>query len=192
MKRLSLFVVLFLSTIFGQNQAQIDSINQLLIKLPHNSQLAVAMINKDNVSYYGAMNLNGTIEVIKNYNRIFEIGSITKVMTSTILANLVYEGKISLDDPLQDHVPYKLKHPKKDDVNVTVQMLSNHSSGLIGMPLGMIFASLVKPKNPYENYGVLYGKIFQEKNENKNNTWRKLSVFKYWSCILRTCVRLCS
>ena len=50
MKRISLLIVLFLSTTFGQNQAQIDSINQLLIKLPHNSQLAVAIINKDTVS----------------------------------------------------------------------------------------------------------------------------------------------
>ena len=49
MKRTSLFVVLFLSTIFGQNQAQIDSINQLLIKLPHNSQLSMGIINKDTV-----------------------------------------------------------------------------------------------------------------------------------------------
>ena len=170
MNRTSLFVVLFLSTIFGQNQAQIDSINQLLIKLPHNSQLAVAIINKDNVSYYGAMNLNGTIEVIENYNRIFEIGSITKVMTSTILANLVYEGKISLDDPLQNHVPYKLKHPKKDDITVTVQMLSNHSSGLIGMPIGMIFASLLKPKNPYENYDLPRMEKYFKKKMKMNRT----------------------
>ena len=126
MKKTSLFVVLFLSTIFGQNQAQIDSINQLLIKLPHNSQLAVAIINKDTVSYYGAMNLNGTIEVIENYNRIFEIGSITKVMTSTILANLVYEGKINLDDPLQNHVPYKLKHSKKNDISVSPNALKSY------------------------------------------------------------------
>jgi len=47
MKRISLLIVLFLSTTFGQNQAQIDSINQLLIKLPHNFQLAVAIINKE-------------------------------------------------------------------------------------------------------------------------------------------------
>ncbi len=154
MKSTSLFVVLFFSTIFCQNQAQIDSISQLLIKLPHNSQLAVAIINRDTVSYYGAMNLNGTIETIDNHNRIFEIGSITKVMTSVILANLVYEGKISLDDPLQDYVPYKLKNPKKDDATVTVQMLSNHSSGLINMPWEMIFASLLKPNNPYENYDL--------------------------------------
>ena len=68
------------------------------------------------------MNSNGTIEAIDNHDHIFEIGSITKVMTSTILANLVHEGKISLDDPLQDHVPYKLKRPKIDGVTVTVQI----------------------------------------------------------------------
>ena len=111
MKRISLSIILFLSITFGQNQTQIDSINHLLIQLPNNSQLAVAIINKDTVSYYGAMNLNGTIETIDNHDRIFEIGSITKVMTSTILANLVHEGKISMDAPLQDHVPYKLKGP---------------------------------------------------------------------------------
>ena len=172
-----LLIVLFLSTTFGQNKAQIDSINQLLIKLPHNSQLAVAIINKDTVSYYGAMNLNGTIEVIDNHNRIFEIGSITKVMTSTILANLVYEGKISLDDPLQDHVPYKLKRPKKNDVTVTVQMLSNHSSGLTSMPSGMILDLLFKPKNPYVNYDLSRMEKYFKKKMKMNRTPGESSLY---------------
>ena len=177
MKRISLLIVLFLSITFGQNQTQIDSINHVLVQLPNNSQLAVAIINKDTVSYYGAMNLNGTIETIDNHDRIFEIGSITKVMTSTILANLVHEGKISLDDPLQDHVPYKLKRPKKDAATVTVQMLSNHSSGLTRMPSGMLLDLLFKSENPYVNYDLFRMEKYFKKKMKMNRTPGESSLY---------------
>ena len=71
MKRFTLLMVLFLSITLGQNQTQIDSINHVLTQLPNNSQLAIAIINKDTVSYYGAMNSNGTIEAIDNHDHIF-------------------------------------------------------------------------------------------------------------------------
>jgi len=177
MKKNTILIGLFLSITLGQNQTQIDSIHHLLTQLPNNSQLAVAIINKDTVSYYGALNLNGTIDVIDNHDRVFEIGSITKVMTSTILANLVYEKKISLDDPLQDHVPYKLKRPKKDGVTVTIQMLSNHSSGLTGMPSGMLLDLLFNSDNPYVNYDLSRMEKYFKKKMKMNRTPGESSLY---------------
>ena len=37
-------------------------------------------------------------------NSVFEIGSISKVFTSTVLAQLVQEGKVKLDDPVQQYL----------------------------------------------------------------------------------------
>ena len=108
--------------------------------------MAIAFVNSENVSYYGAIKENGEIKQIDNHKSVFEIGSITKVMTSTILANLVYKGKIALDDPLQKHMPFKIKRPEKNGKTVTIKMLSNHTSGLTRMPSNMWFDLLFNSK----------------------------------------------
>ena len=143
MKNISILAYLYFSSLIGQNQSQIDSINFLLYQLPNNSQIAVALVNGKNVNYYGAIKQNDKIKQIDNHESVFEIGSITKIMTSTILANLVHEDKIALDDPLQKHVPFKLKRPDKDGKTLTIKMLSNHTSGLTRMPNNMWFELLL-------------------------------------------------
>src|SRR5262245_14667713 len=45
-------------------------------------------------------------------NSVFEIGSITKVFTGTMLAQMVLEGKVSLDDPAQLYLPETVKLPQ--------------------------------------------------------------------------------
>src|SRR4029079_472354 len=46
-------------------------------------------------------------------NSVFEIGSISKVFTSTVLAQLVQEGKVRLDDPAQKYLPAGVKLPTR-------------------------------------------------------------------------------
>ena len=154
MKKIIILAQFYFALLIGQNQSQIDSINFLLNQLPNNSQISVAFVNGENVSYYGAINQNGEIKQIDNHKSIFEIGSVTKVMTSTILANLVHERKIVLDDSLQKHVPFKLKRPEKNGKIVTIKMLSNHTSGLTRMPSNMWFDLLFNSKNPYKKYDL--------------------------------------
>ena len=78
--------LVFILTSFGfsQSQAQIDSIHQVLAQLPNNAQLSVAIIDGEQVSYYGAKKEDGSIRTIQNNNNVYEIGSITKVMTSLL------------------------------------------------------------------------------------------------------------
>ncbi|MDO4251433.1 MAG: DUF3887 domain-containing protein, partial [Moraxella sp.] len=57
--------------------------------LPNQSQIALAVIDGDQVNYYGAIRQANTIKTIDNQHAIFEIGSITKVLTATVLADMV-------------------------------------------------------------------------------------------------------
>ncbi|GGM56290.1 serine hydrolase [Longimycelium tulufanense] len=55
----------------------------------------------------------------------FRIGSISKTMLSTVVLQLVGEGKIGLDDPVDRYLPrFGL------DVRITVRMLLQHTSGI--------------------------------------------------------------
>ncbi|MEV6574272.1 serine hydrolase domain-containing protein [Streptomyces sp. NPDC051577] len=58
----------------------------------------------------------------------FRIGSITKPMEAVILLQLSAEGRIDLDDTVQQHLPGLLPEGRFEPI--TVRQLLNHSSGL--------------------------------------------------------------
>ncbi|MEV6984759.1 serine hydrolase domain-containing protein [Sphaerisporangium sp. NPDC051017] len=60
---------------------------------------------------------------------VYEIGSVSKVFTTTILAVLEDQGLIGLDDPIRKHLPKQLRLP--DEIgSITIRQLATHSSGL--------------------------------------------------------------
>ena len=84
-------------------------------------------------------------------NTVFEIGSISKVFTATVLAELVKEGKVKLDDPVQKYLPASVRVPMRNGKQITLANLSEQNSGLPRMP------SNFHPKdasNPYADYSV--------------------------------------
>jgi len=84
-------------------------------------------------------------------NSVFEIGSISKVLTATLLAELVQEGKVSLDDPVQKFLPASVRMPARNGKVITLANLSEQNSGLPRMPSNFHPAD---PKNPYADYTV--------------------------------------
>lgn len=84
-------------------------------------------------------------------NSVFEIGSISKVFTSTVLAELVQEGKMSLDDPVQKYLPASVHIPSRNGKVITLGMLAEQNSGLPRMPSNFHPAD---PSNPYADYTV--------------------------------------
>lgn len=84
-------------------------------------------------------------------NSVFEIGSISKVFTSTVLAELVKEGKVKLEDPVQKYLPSSVHVPSRSDKPITLGTLSEQNSGLPRMPSNMHPADQA---NPYADYSV--------------------------------------
>lgn len=63
---------------------------------------------------------------------VFQIGSVTKVLTATLVMQLVDEGRIALDDPVQQVLP-ELRLADADAApRVTIRHLLTHSSGFEG------------------------------------------------------------
>jgi D-alanyl-D-alanine carboxypeptidase len=58
-------------------------------------------------------------------NGRFRVGSITKMFVSTVILQLVDEGKVVLDDPISDYLPEFGLNPR-----ITVRMVLQHTSGL--------------------------------------------------------------
>jgi D-alanyl-D-alanine-carboxypeptidase/D-alanyl-D-alanine-endopeptidase len=80
---------------------------------------------------------------------ILEIGSITKVFTTTLLADMAREGVVALDDPVQRHLPDGVCVPVRGR-EITLEDLATHRSGLPGLPKGLLWRALVHDRrDPY-------------------------------------------
>lgn len=80
---------------------------------------------------------------------IFEIGSITKVFTGTLLAEMTARGEVTPDDPAQMHAPATMRIPVRGDKAITLVDLATHHSGLPRMPNNLAPADRA---NPYADY----------------------------------------
>jgi len=82
---------------------------------------------------------------------IFEIGSITKVFTATVLADMAEEGLVALDDPVQRYLPEGVELPVRGRP-ITLADLAAQTSGLPRLPKGLVGLSLRQRRNPYAGF----------------------------------------
>jgi CubicO group peptidase (beta-lactamase class C family) len=82
---------------------------------------------------------------------IFEIGSVSKVFTSLVLADMANRKEVALDDPAAKYVPEDVKMPERSGKSITLLDLSTHSSGLPPLPSNF---NPKDPLNPYADYSV--------------------------------------
>ena len=75
----------------------------------------------------------------------FEIGSVSKTMTSTLLAELLVQGKGSLDDPLSAWLPEGTPVPDFDGQPILLRHVVTHTSGLPALPSRMDLTNLANP-----------------------------------------------
>lgn len=82
---------------------------------------------------------------------VFEIGSVTKVFTTLLLADMAAKGEVKLEDPVARYLPKEVKVPARGGREITLLDLATHRSGLPSMPDNM------KPKDekhPMADYTV--------------------------------------
>lgn len=97
---------------------------------------AIGIIHKDQNAqelYFGT--LSGNNGNLPNGHSIFEIGSITKTFTATLLAQMILDGKISLEDKVEYYLPGdEVTMPAWGDITLTIEHLATHSASLPKAP----------------------------------------------------------
>jgi CubicO group peptidase (beta-lactamase class C family) len=81
---------------------------------------------------------------------IFQIGSVTKTITTLLLADMVVRGEVNLDDPAEDYLPDGVTMPKGSRP-ITLRDLATHRSGLPSMPTNF---DIHGDPDPVEAYSV--------------------------------------
>ncbi|EWM12517.1 serine hydrolase [Kutzneria sp. 744] len=93
---------------------------------------AVAVSVGDEVVEHAAGVLNLATGVEATTDSLFQIGSITKTWTTTLVMQLVDEGKVDLDCPVRDYLPEFRVADDSASAKITVRHLLSHTSGFEG------------------------------------------------------------
>jgi D-alanyl-D-alanine-carboxypeptidase/D-alanyl-D-alanine-endopeptidase len=87
---------------------------------------------------------------------VYEIGSITKTFTATLLAQAALSGRVTLDTPVAQLLP-DFKIPSRGGREITLGELGTQHSGLPPMPSNFLPRD---PANPYADYDAAKLKAF--------------------------------
>lgn len=113
--------------------------------------IIAGVIDRDGRQRIVAYGTSGVPGLALDANTVFEIGSLTKTFTTTILADMVLRGEVALGDPAQKYLPASVKMPSLNGSEITLLDLATHTSGLPKVPGNLKSAD---PQNPYASYTV--------------------------------------
>lgn len=116
-----------------------------------NPSIAIGIVDNKGTRFYNFGKVKKEGKEVDEHT-IYEIGSITKTFTGILLAKQVIDGKVKLDDPINNYLPSDIKVPviwSSDEI--TFGNLSDHTSGLPRLPGNFKPANW---NNPYVDYSI--------------------------------------
>jgi CubicO group peptidase (beta-lactamase class C family) len=146
------FLLASTNIVFGQ--ISVDSIKAIIkqeVVNKRSKSIIVGIIDANGRHIYAEGKLSDKDPRLPDGNTIYEIGSITKVFTSLLLADMSLKHLLNLNDPISKFLPKSVKTPTKNGKEISLLSLSTHRSGMPRFPYN------VDPKNldkPYVDYSV--------------------------------------
>jgi len=116
-----------------------------------NVGIIIGIVGRETERYFADGSTKGGGNSVPDEHTVFEIGSISKVFTGTLLADMVERHEVSLDDPVRRYLPESVSVPAWDGREITLGDLATHMSSLPRLPDNMPVAD---PSNPYADYTV--------------------------------------
>lgn len=146
------FLITAANIVFGQ--IPIDSIKAIIrqeVANKRSKSIIVGIVDANGRQIFAEGKLSDIDPTLPDGNTIYEIGSITKVFTSLLLADMSLKHQLNLNDPISKVLPKKVKTPVRNGKEISLLSLATHRSGMPRFPYN------VDPKNldqPYIDYTV--------------------------------------
>lgn len=127
------FFLLFLSHM-ASSQHYLDSLNLKIQEIIEDSDipgLGLGIVGKDQIYYINGFGYADQ-EQKKPYTAqtIQNIGSISKTSIAFVLMKMVEGGKLQLDAPIHQYLPFAIQHPRFPEVPIRIRHLATHTSSL--------------------------------------------------------------
>jgi D-alanyl-D-alanine-carboxypeptidase/D-alanyl-D-alanine-endopeptidase len=137
------------SGVFAEHSPEVDRLVQPLIDSKSVVGCVIGVIDdgKQEVLSYGETHHSAGNK--PDGNTVYEIGSITKAFTGTLLGDMVNRGVVKVDTSLQDFMPADVKLHFVKDQPIRLVDVASQSSGLPRLPYNLGPKDI---KNPYADY----------------------------------------
>lgn len=146
---ITILFVFFINTTTAQ---QILNHIESIIENIHTSNpeigISVGLVLKGDQHFFSYGNINRKDSLKINNETIFEIGSVTKLITSYLISQQVELGKIDLDDYIDDHFPSHIKLNSAIKNKIKISDLASHQSGLPDFDIQYLLTN--NPENPFD------------------------------------------
>ncbi|WP_400075672.1 serine hydrolase domain-containing protein [Winogradskyella sp. R77965] len=93
---------------------------------------AVSIVNEKGIVYQNAFG-HADLEhnILYTTNTVQSVASVSKTTIGLAIMRLVQEGKLTLDTPINDILPFEVTNPNFPNKNITIQHLATHTSSII-------------------------------------------------------------
>ena len=115
-------------------KAQIQTMGRDYLDGHKNAALVIAFYQKGKESVQGFGKVDNLNPNPPNARTIFEIGSVTKIFTATLLAEMFDDGAVKPDDHISLFLPKDVHSPRLNGHEITLVNLATHTSGLPRLP----------------------------------------------------------
>jgi CubicO group peptidase (beta-lactamase class C family) len=132
---------------------RVTKLGNAYLKKHQNAALVIGVLQNGHRYLQGFGQVSQTNAGPPNGQTLFQIGSITKVLTGITLARMVNAGTVSLDDPITLFLPPSASLDTRHSTisPITLRHLATHTSGLPRMPEN--FDAVAKnEEDPYADY----------------------------------------
>jgi D-alanyl-D-alanine carboxypeptidase len=116
---------------------------------------------------YGYADVEAQVKMTPEH--VFRIASHSKTFTATAIMQLQEKGKLKIDDPVSDYLPWLKDHKDKRWLNVTIRQLLSHGAGVIRDGLD-------------SDYWQLY-RAFPDSNELKQDILKTALILDNTQCL---------
>ncbi|MGB8191677.1 MAG: serine hydrolase domain-containing protein, partial [Chitinophagaceae bacterium] len=152
MKRFLLITTLLVAHYIACSQIPADSIKAIIKREVANKRsksIVVGIIDASGRQIYSEGIVSDQKPVHPDGNTVYEIGFITKVFASVLLAEMSLKHQLNLTDPISKYLPASVKSPVRNGREITLLSLSTHRSGMPRFPYNPYPKDI---DNPYADY----------------------------------------
>ena len=101
--------------------------------------IVIGIVTPNGTQVSGFGNISSSNNTKVDGNTVFDIASIAKTFVIIILTDMVKQGLVNLDDPIEKYLPTKnITVPSYNGHKITLEDLATHTSGLPDFPAGWI------------------------------------------------------
>ncbi|SIO33956.1 CubicO group peptidase, beta-lactamase class C family [Singulisphaera sp. GP187] len=132
---------------------KVDDVAGQYVRSTRNVGLAVGLLAGDESLVLGYGKIARDDDRTPDGQTVFEIGSVTKVFSAALLAEMSGRGEVGIDQPVAELLPPEVRMPSRRGEPITLAHLSEHTSALPRLP-GNLWPTVTDQKNPYRDYQV--------------------------------------